>query len=107
MCATTKYVSDTWMSSGTMASHTPESPPRTKVKMNPSANSIGVARLITPSHSVPTHENTLMPVGTAISIVVIIIGMRSHGDMPDTNMWCAHTEKPSTPMLIVENAIAR
>ena len=45
-----------------------------------------------------------MPVGTAISIVVIMIGMRSHGGMPATNMWCAQTEKPSTPIEIVENA---
>src|SRR5215471_7094829 len=107
MCATTKYVSDTLMSSGTIASQTPDRPPSTNVKMKPSAHSIGVCRWITPFHSVPTHENTLMPVGTAISIVVIIIGMRSHGDMPETNMWCAHTENPRTPMLIVENAMAR
>ena len=37
-----------------------------------------------------------MPVGTAISIVVIIIGTRSQVHMPDTNMWCAQTVKPST-----------
>ena len=37
-----------------------------------------------------------MPVGTAISSVVIIIGTRSHDAMPLTNMWCAQTEKPST-----------
>ena len=48
-----------------------------------------------------------MPVGTAISIVVIMIGTRSHGCMPATNMWWAQTEKPSTPMETVENASAR
>ncbi len=48
-----------------------------------------------------------MPVGTAISIVVIMIGTRSQGWMPATNMWCAHTEKPSTPIETVENASAR
>ena len=73
----------------------------------PSANSIGVVRWITPPHSVATHEKILMPVGTAISIVVIIIGMRSHGAMPETNMWCAQTVKPSTPIATVENAISR
>ena len=48
-----------------------------------------------------------MPVGTAISIVVIIIGTRSHGNMPLTNMWCAQTVKPSSTIAISENAIIR
>ena len=48
-----------------------------------------------------------MPVGMAISIVVIMIGTRSHGCMPATNMWCAQTEKPSTPIETVEKASAR
>ena len=77
------------------------------MKRNPSTNSIGVFRSITPFQSVPTHENTLMPVGTAIRRVETMIGMRSHGGIPATNMWCAHTVKPSTPMEIVENATAR
>src|ERR1700710_1739497 len=107
MCATTKYVSETWMSTGMTASQMPERPPITNVNRNPSAHSIGVARLITPPYSVATHENTLMPVGTAISIVVIMIGTRSHGCTPATNMWCAQTENPSTPIDTVENASAR
>src|SRR2546430_9853625 len=37
-----------------------------------------VLRWITPLHSVASQEKILMPVGTAISIVVIIIGTRSH-----------------------------
>ena len=48
-----------------------------------------------------------MPVGTAISSVVIIIGTRSHGAMPETNMWCAQTEKPRTRIAIRDNAISR
>jgi hypothetical protein len=48
-----------------------------------------------------------MPVGTAISIVVSIIGTRSHGCMPETNMWCAQTVKPSTTIAISEKAIIR
>ena len=48
-----------------------------------------------------------MPVGIAISIVVTIIGTRSQGAMPLTNMWCAQTAKPSTAIATVENAIAR
>src|SRR5664279_1011123 len=95
MCATTKYVSETWMSRGITASQTPESPPITNVNRKPIAHSMGVARLMTPPYSVATHEKTLMPVGTAISIVVIMIGTRSHGCTPATNMWWAQTENPS------------
>ena len=65
-----------------------------------------MVRWITPRHIVASHEKILMPVGIAISIVVTIIGMRSHGAMPETNMWCAHTVNPSTPMATVENAIS-
>ena len=53
---------------------------------NPSAHSIGAEKLIFPSHNVASQENTLIPVGTAMSSVVIIIGTRSHGAIPDTNM---------------------
>ena len=59
--------------------------------MKPSAQSIGAAKFNFPSHSVANQENTLIPVGTAISSVVIIIGTRSQLNMPATNMWCAHT----------------
>src|SRR6266550_4646483 len=107
MWATTKYVSDTWMSNGMTASMMPLIPPSVNIVMKPSANSIGVLRWITPLHSVASQEKILMPVGTAISIVVIIIGTRSQLNMPDTNMWWAHTVNPSTTMAISENAIIR
>ena len=48
-----------------------------------------------------------MPVGTAISIVVIIIGTRSQLNMPDTNMWWAQTVKPRITIATSENAIMR
>ena len=107
MCATTKYVSDTWMSNGMTASMMPLIPPRVNIVMNPSANSSGVLRWITPLHNVASHEKILMPVGTAISIVVSIIGTRSQGNIPDTNMWCAQTVNPSTTIATSENAIIR
>src|SRR5919197_2574497 len=107
MCATTKYVSDTWMSNGTTASMIPLIPPRVNMVMKPRANSIGVRRWITPRHIVASQEKILMPVGTAISMVVIIIGTRSHGNMPDTNMWWAQTVKPRMMMATSENAIIR
>ena len=49
----------------------------------------------------------MIPVGTAMIIDVTIIGTRSHGAIPATNMWCAQTEKPSTRMAISDSAIRR
>ncbi len=102
-----KYVWLTWMSNGIMASITPLIPPHVNMVRKPSANSIGVSMWSTPRHSVASQENTLIPVGTAMIAVVIIIGIRIHGDMPDTNMWCAHTVKPSTTIASSEKAIIR
>src|SRR5918994_4965215 len=107
MWATMKYVSLTWMVSGTMASITPEMPPSVNMVRKPSANSIGVSRWITPRHSVASQEKILMPVGTAMIAVVTIIGMRIQLCMPDTNMWCAHTVNPSKTIAKRENAIMR
>src|SRR3954447_25579555 len=107
MWATMKYVSETWMSYGITASITPEMPPSVNIVMKPSANSRGVLRWITPLYKVANQLKILMPVGTAINIVVIIIGTRSHDDMPDTNMWCAQTVKPRKTIASSENAIIR
>ncbi len=79
----------------------------TNIDTKPSAHNIGVQSKILPSQIVANQENTLIPVGTAISRVVIIIGTRSHGDIPDTNMWCAQTEKPRTRMASNDSAISR
>ena len=49
----------------------------------------------------------MIPVGTAMIAVVIIIGTRIHACMPDTNMWWAHTVKPSITMASSEKAIMR
>ena len=107
MCATTKYVSEVWMSIGTAPSMIPERPPITNIDTKPRANSMGVAKWIRPSHVVASQEKTLIPVGTAISSVVTIIGTRSHEAMPETNMWCAQTEKPSTRIAHSDSAISR
>src|SRR6059036_3160685 len=80
MWATMKYVSLTWMSNGIMASITPEIPPSVNMVRKPSANSIGVSRCSTPRHRVASQEKILMPVGTAITAVVTIIGIRIQDD---------------------------
>jgi hypothetical protein len=85
----------------------PERPPMTNIETKPEANSMGVLKWMRPSHSVASQLNTLMPVGTAMSIVVTIIGMRSQGDIPETNMWCAHTENPRMRIAMSESAIRR
>ena len=77
------------------------------METKPSANSIGVVKWIRPSQIVANQEKTLIPVGTAMISDVTIIGTRSHGAMPATNMWCAHTEKPSTRIAISDSAISR
>ena len=85
----------------------PERPPITNIDMNPRAHSMGVLKWIRPSQSVASQLNTLMPVGTAMRSVVTIIGIRSQGAMPATNMWCAHTENPSTRIATSDIAISR
>ena len=100
-------MSETWITTGIMASITPLIPPSTNMVRKPRANSIGVSRCSTPRHSVASQEKTLIPVGTAMIAVVIIIGTRIQGCIPDTNMWCAHTVKPSSTMASSEKAIIR
>ena len=85
----------------------PERPPIVNMAMKPTANSMGVVKWIFPPHIVAHHEKILIPVGTAISSVVTIIGTRSQSAMPATNMWCAQTEKPSTRIASRDNAISR
>ncbi len=63
--------------------------------------------MIFPSQVVASHEKTLIPVGTAIRSVVTIIGIRSQGAMPATNMWCAQTENPRIRIAQSESAISR
>ena len=83
-------------------------PPITNVTMNPSANSIDVfSRCSFESNRVASQEKILIPVGTAISSVVIIIGTRSQLNMPETNMWCAQTVKESTTIPSSASAINR
>src|ERR1700733_4219370 len=107
MWATMKYVWLTWMSNGIIASMIPLIPPSVNVVRKPRANNIGVSRWITPLHNVASHENTLIPVGIAMIAVVIIIGIRIHEAMPETNMWCAQTVKPRTTIATSEKAIIR
>ncbi len=85
----------------------PESPPIVNIAMKPTAQSMGVVKWIFPFHNVASQEKILIPVGTAIRSVVTIIGTRSQGAIPATNMWCAQTEKPRIRIASSDNAISR
>ena len=77
-----------------MASTTPVTPPIVNRKMKPIAHSIGVSKVIEPSHIVAIQEKTFTPVGTAITIDAAVKYIFSFTFMPLVNMWCAHTTNP-------------
>jgi hypothetical protein len=54
------------------ANITPVIPPNVNKKINPKAHNIGVFNLILPPYIVPNQLNILIPVGTAIIIVLAV-----------------------------------
>lgn len=54
------------------AKTTPVSPPKVNKKINPKAHNILGVRAKYEPYIVPTHLNTLIPVGTAIIIVAVV-----------------------------------
>src|SRR5258707_12948169 len=79
------------MSIGMIARMRPVNPPMVNTKIKPTANSIGVSKLIEPRHMVVSQLNTLTPVGTAISTVAYMKNRIPAVGMPTVNMWCAQT----------------
>src|SRR5512140_405793 len=94
----TKYVSVRCRSVGTVPSGGPDSPPRRNTTIAPMTNNMAVGASIFPSHKVATHEKNLTPVGTATSNVLYMNGTCKYWFMPDANMWCAQTRKPTSAM---------
>ncbi len=74
-----------------IASTRPVKPPSVNRKRKPSANSIGVSKVIEPFHIVATQLNTFTPVGTAISMVAYMKNSCPVTGMPTVYMWCAQT----------------
>ena len=72
---------------------------------NPRANIIDVVNSMEPFHSVPIQLKILMPVGTAISMVVIVKTELATGPRPTVNMWWLHTAQPIIPITIPENTM--
>src|SRR5580765_6137256 len=106
MCATTKYVSVTCQSTGNAARKIPVSPPIVKIPTKPSANSIGVSKLMFPLYVVASQLKIFTPVGTATASELSMKNDCSQVGIPTANMWCAQTSIEKKPMPTVESATA-
>src|SRR5256885_7675820 len=93
------------MSIGMIARIRPVNPPMVNTKMKPTANSIGVSKLIEPRHMVVSQLNTFTPVGTAIRTVAYMKNRIPAVGMPTVNMWCAHTMNERTAIEAVAYTI--
>src|SRR3989442_3311922 len=93
------------MSIGMIARMSPVNPPMVNTKMKPTANSMGVSKLIEPRHMVASQLNTLTPVGTAISTVAYMKNRIPAVGMPTVNMWCAQTTNERTAIEAVAYTI--
>ena len=71
--------------------------------MKPTDHNKGVLNSIDPPHRVPIQLNILTPVGTAISMVVIVKTDNAMGPRPVVNMWWLHTAQPIIPITMPEN----
>jgi len=60
------------MSKPAFANTIPVNPPTVNKKINPNANNSGVLKIILPPHMVAIQLKTLIPVGTAITIVAAV-----------------------------------
>ena len=95
------------MSTGAFASITPVTPPTVNRKINAIAKAIGGLRYRTPPQIVASQLNTLIPVGTAIIIVVVVKKALESTSIPTVYIWCAQTIKPRRPIDIIAKTIPR
>ena len=83
--------------------------------MNPSAHSIGVSNEMFPRQSVASQLKIFTPVGTAITIELIMKKSRAPVGRPTANMWWPQTRKPrerdrdrrDRDRLVAEDRLAR
>ena len=78
----------------------PVMPPSVKVNKKAMAKSIAVVNQICPRHIVAIQLNTLIPVGMAMTKLVIANADEATGPRPVVNMWWLHTAKPIKPIKI-------
>src|SRR6185312_551724 len=76
---------------GATARIRPVKPPMVNTKMKPTANSIGVSKVIEPCNMVAIQLKIFTAVGTAMSMVAYMKNSWPVSGMPVVNMWCAHT----------------
>ncbi|GIT02718.1 MAG: hypothetical protein CM1200mP27_13430 [Chloroflexota bacterium] len=81
------------------------SDPDYKQAINAKANIIAVVNSIEPFHRVPIQLKILTPVGTAISMVVMVNTEFATGPRPTVNIWWLQTAQPMMPITIPENTI--
>src|SRR5215210_5684273 len=107
MCATTKYVSLKYQSTGKIARITPEIPPITNIERNPAAKYSGVLSTIDPRHSVASQLKILIPVGAAIANDDSMKNASTTLAVGVANMWCAQTSIPRNEIATAEATTAR
>lgn len=85
----------------------PVNPPIVNKNTNPKAHNLwaGVDSVLLVPHSVASQLKTLIPVGTAITIVVAVKYPRVSTSIPTVNIWWAHTINPSRPILNIAYTI--
>src|ERR671939_567600 len=106
MCATTKYVSLKYQSTGKIARITPEIPPITNIDRKPAAKYSGVLKTIVPRHSVASQLKILIPVGIAIVNDDSMKNASTTSAVGVANMWCAHSSMLRNVMPADEATIA-
>ena len=83
----------------------PDSPPMMNMATNAMALSMAAVYWIRPPHIVPSQLKTLMADGRAIIIVESMNVAPRAGFMPDWNMWCPQTMKPSPAIPAMANTM--
>src|SRR2546423_11645391 len=106
MCATTKYVSLKYQSTGKIARITPEIPPITNIDRKPAAKNSGVLKTIVPRHRVASQLKILMPVGIAIANDESMKNASTTFAVGVANMWCAQTSMPRNEIATAEATTA-
>ena len=95
------------MSIDELARTTPVRPPIVNRKTNPSAHRQAALYVIRVPYNVASHLKILVPVGTAMIIVVDVKYARVSTSIPTVNMWCAHTTNPNNPIVIIAKIIPK
>lgn len=85
---------------------TPVTPPRVNKKIKAKANSIEVLKFILPPQIVAIQLKTLIPVGTAMIMVVDAKYALVSISIPTVYMWCPQTIKPKKPIEAIAHTIA-